>query len=317
MRSHHASPVFTLVVFVSLAWFGFLGLMLFGGLLGLDTIAAMGHFTSLHHRIHDLTYSFLFGTAAVGMVAQCRQPSKNVAGMLMALIPWAGFVLASALVTNLLSLLQPPFVPMFGALTLLAIMLHPAGHDLFGSFRVSRVNRVLLVLVAIASISLLAFAAINIGLQRAYADDHAAMGHYMYMVAFSFTVIGVGFLASLQLDGWRLAAWVAGLLPILLGVASLVFPSVSSGLGPVWALLAIAWGIAFVAVAELIYRGSPANGSDETAMELKRASMANMPRWLSVFGVVALVPILLVFVHMVIRVLGGSGTHIPPVQHGP
>jgi hypothetical protein len=76
--SLRASPVFSLVVLVTLTLFGLIGVMLFGGQLGLEAIAAMGHFGSLSHRIHDLTYSFLFVVAEVGTFAQLRTPSKNV-----------------------------------------------------------------------------------------------------------------------------------------------------------------------------------------------------------------------------------------------
>jgi hypothetical protein len=98
---------------------------------------------------------------------------------------------------------------------------------------------------------LLAFASTNIGLQGTVTDEHAALGHYGFMAAFSFTVIGVGLLASFRSDGWRLTAWVAGLLPALLGLTSVVFPDVGSSLGLVWSVAAVAWGVGFVAAAEL------------------------------------------------------------------
>jgi hypothetical protein len=109
---------------------------------------------------------------------------------------------------------------------------------------------VMLALIGIASVPLLVFAATNIGLQGTFPDDHAATGHYGFMAAFSFTVIGAGLLASLRPDGWRLTAWVTGLLPALLGLTSLVYPDVSSSLGLVWALAAVAWGVVFVTAAE-------------------------------------------------------------------
>ena len=58
-------------------------------------------------------------------------------------------------------------------------------------------------------------------------------------------------MASLQPDGWRRTAWVAGGLPTLLGVSSLLYADATSGLGLAWALAAIAWGAGFVAAAEL------------------------------------------------------------------
>jgi hypothetical protein len=244
---------FSLVLLVTLGLVGFIGVVLFqpdliSGLLGHNTAGHISrHFRDPQHRVHDLTFSFLFGTAVVGMLTQLRSPSQNVAGQLMALIPWVALGLAFARAPHWI-----PFAPapILAALTLLAIMLHPTGRSFFRSFSVSRVNRVMLALVIIAAVPLLAFASTNIGLQRTVANDHAALGHYGFMAAFSFTVIGVGLLASLRPDGWRLTAWVAGFLPAFLGLASVVFPDVDSSLGLVWALAAIAWGVGFVAAAE-------------------------------------------------------------------
>jgi hypothetical protein len=249
MHSIRASPGFALAVLITLGLAGLIGLMtllmsLLGGFMG------MAHFTEPSHRVHDLTYGFLFTTAVAGMLAQLRRPSKNVAGMLMALIPWVGLLLAAVLSTDPGVVLSTERL-LVAAGAVIAAVLHTAGRDFFRSFRISRVNWVTLALVIIAAVPLLAFASTNIGLQGTGSDDHAGMGHYGFMAAFGFTVIGVGLLASLRPDGWRVTAWVAGLLPALLGVTSLVYPDVSSNLGLVWALAAIAWGVAFVAAAEL------------------------------------------------------------------
>jgi hypothetical protein len=251
---------FSIVVLITLGFMGFFGLVvwqpeLFAGLLGRATAGHIGeHFREHHHRVHDLTFSFLLGTAVVGMVPQLRAPQKNVAGQLMALIPFVGLLL-SVVLTNT-AVLSIPWI-VVGSFTVLAATLHPAGRELVGALSVLRASRPMLALVVIAAVPLLAFAFVNIGLQRTAADDHAVLGHYGFMAAFSFTVIGVGLLASLRPDGWRLTAWMDGFLAGLLGVASLVFPDVPSALGVVWALAAITWGIAFVAAAELIGRRQP------------------------------------------------------------
>lgn len=254
MHALRASPAFTIVVLVTLGVVGLIGVILLqphmiAGLFGHEMAGHIsGHFRDPHHRVHDLTFSFLFGTAVVGILAQLRRPSENVAGQLMALIPWVALVL-----TAVLSNTPPRFAPLpiLFALTLLATILHPTGRDLFSSFSLLRLNRLMLALVIIAAGPLLAFASASIGLQRTVTNDHAALGHYGFLAAFSFTVIGVGLLASQRPDGWRLTAWVAGLLPALLGLASVVFPDVDSSLSLVWALAAIAWGVGFVAAAEL------------------------------------------------------------------
>jgi hypothetical protein len=248
-HSLRAYPGFALAVLITLGLAGVIGLITFlmqvqPGFLG------MAHGTEPSHRTHDLTYGFLFTTAVVGMLAQLRRPSKNVAGMLMALIPWVGLLLAAVLSTDA-GVIRSAERMLVAAGTVIAVLLHPARREFFGSFSVSRVNWVLLALVGIAAVPLLAYASTNIGLQRTVTDDHAGMGHYGFMAAFGFTVIGVGLWASLRPDGWRLTAWVAGLLPAFLGLVSVVFPGASSSLGLVWALAAIAWGVVFVAAAEL------------------------------------------------------------------
>jgi hypothetical protein len=138
----------------------------------------MRHFTELSHRTHDLTFGFLFMAAGVGMLAQFRRPSKNVASMLMALIPFVALVLAGVLtfaLPNRTAVLTPPWANAAAA-TLIAAILHPAGRDFFRSFSVARVNRMILALVVIAAVPLLVFAATNIGLQGTVTDDHAFMG---------------------------------------------------------------------------------------------------------------------------------------------
>lgn len=84
---------------------------------------------------------------------------------------------------------------------------------------------------------------------------HIALGHYRNFAALSFIVISAGILASLRPKGWRLAAWIAGGLPAILGLASIMLPDAESSLSLLWALAAIAWGIHFVVMAELIHRG--------------------------------------------------------------
>jgi hypothetical protein len=248
-----------IVVLLALALAGLFGAVVarpdvFLGLVGAQAGHISEHFRQPAHRIHDLTFSLLLGTAVVGLVAQLRAPSKNVAGQLMALTPFGGLALAAA-VTNLW-VLSVPWVAV-SVPTVIATMFHPTGRHLFRSFAFSRLDRVLLALAVGAAGPLLAFAWTNIGLQRAGPSDHALLGHYGYMAALSFTIIAVALLSSARPDGWRLTAWVAGLLPFALGIASLVFPDVDGSLGLVWALAAIAWGLSFIVASELGRRAGP------------------------------------------------------------
>ncbi len=280
VRSLRTSPLFTLALLLTLLAAGFNGLMVFLMILEVDLPGAFGqmtHFQEPGHRIHDLTFGFLFIPAILGTLAQFRRPAKSVAGQLMALIP-AVSLLLTLLLTMMFAgntrVLQPPWVTV-GAAALISWGLHPAGRDFFRSFQVARANPVMVALAVVAAVPLLRFAATNIGLQGSIVDDHAGAGHYGFMAAFSLTVVGLGLLASLRPDGWRLTAWIAGLLPILLGLASLVYP-VSSSLSLPWALAAIPWGASFVVTAE---RTRHPEGPEPFGARVGRATKGG--QWLS------------------------------------
>lgn len=254
LHSLRASPIFAFYVLVTLGLAGFIGLMFGQMALQLDFFLPGGFGQMTHgavesHRVHDFTFGFLVTTGIVAVLAQLQRPSKNVAGMLMALVPFAGLVTAAVLSDA--GVLERNPLYLVAAVTAIAALLHPAGRAFFRSFSVARINWVMLALVGIAAVPLLSFASTNIRLQGNVLDDHAGLGHYAFMAAFGFTAIGVGLLASLRPDGWMLTARVTGLLPALLGLTSLVYPDATSSLDLVWALAAIAWGVVFVAVAEL------------------------------------------------------------------
>jgi plastocyanin len=312
VQSFRASPVFAVYVLLTLGIAGVIGSMLLlmqvqPGFLG------MGHFTDPSHRVHELTYSFLFGVALVGILAQLRRPTQNVAGMLMAVIPWAGLLLAALLSGDTGVILSTERL-LVAAGTVMATLLHPAGRDFFGSFSLARVNRAMLGLVVVAAVPLLVFAFTNVGLQATLTDDHAAQGHYGFMAAFGFTAVGVGLVASARPTGWRLTAWVAGALPALLGLSSLLYPDNASSLGSVWSIAAIVWGIVFVFVAERIRTvGLP---MEDTRVGISREATAGASRLRNTLGIIALVPIVLA-VGGAVTMLAGGGAGGGPGGHTP
>lgn len=217
------------------------------------------------HRVHIFVFGLMLWTAAAGLLAQLRAPRRNVAGQWMALIPWVGLLVALLLS----ELTEPlPIVGIFGGLTLVATILHPAGRNLVGSFDAARASRVLLALAIVAAVPLVAFAATQIGLQtgaiepahahdhggadhEAIHEEHVKAGHFAGTAAFTFILVGVAVLASLRQRGWWLPAWIAGLAAVVFGVSSLAYPEAASAADPLWSAAAVLWGVAFVAAAEL------------------------------------------------------------------
>jgi len=254
-RSLRASPVFALYVLVTLGYAAFIGLLVAQMTWRLDFFlpggfAEMAHGTAGPHRVHDLTFAFLMTTGVVGVLAQLRRPSKNGAGMLMAVIPFAALAHAGILAGEFEIVARRNPARAIGPIVAVAALLHPTARSFLRSFRLARVNWIMVALVGIAAVPFLRFASTNVRLQETVLDEHFFQGHYGFMAAFCFTVIGVGLLASVRPEGWRLTAWVAGILPALLGLTSLVYPNAASSLDAGWALAAVAWGALFIAVAE-------------------------------------------------------------------
>jgi hypothetical protein len=255
-RSLRASPVFALYLLMTLGYAAFIGLMVAQMTWRLDIFLPGGFGQMVHgasgpHRVHDLAFAFLMTTGVVGVVAQLRRPSKNGAGMLMAVIPFAALALAGILAGEFEIVARRNPARAIGPIVAVAALLHPTTRSFFRSFRIARVNWIMVALVGIAAVPFLRLASTNIRLQETIRDEHFLQGHYGFMAALSFTVIGVGLLASVRPDGWRLTAWVAGLLPALLGLTSLMYPDAASSLDVGWALAAIAWGAVFIAAADL------------------------------------------------------------------
>ncbi|MGH9223444.1 MAG: hypothetical protein ACRD2W_06585 [Acidimicrobiales bacterium] len=239
-----SSPVFGAYVVMTLVVAGTVGLIT------IDVIdLGMSHLGTLEHRAHDVIYGLLFATGVIGVVAQVRRPERNVSAMVMALVPGAALLLAAVLAGDVDGIVRRNPLRYVAALTVVVALLHPSGRAFFRSFGRRRVNWAMAGLVGLAAVPLLASASGDLRLQRTVNDMHAFMGHYAFGAALSFTVVAVGALASLRADGWRVAAWAAGLLPAALGVTSMLYADSMSSLSTTWALAALAWGIAFVGVA--------------------------------------------------------------------
>lgn len=286
LRSLRDSPIFAFYVVVALLVAGYIALMVGQMALGLDffrpgLFGQMTHGTTESHRVHDLTYGLLIGTSVVGILAQLRHPSRNVASMVMALVPFAALVVAGVLSDQFQIVVRRTPFRLVAAMVAVVALLHPAGRRFFGSFRLSTISWVMVALVGVAAVPLLSLASTNIRLQDTVRDDHFFQGHYAFMAAFAFTVIGVGLLASMRADGWRLTAWVAGGLPAVVGGASILYPDSTSSLDLGWALAAIGWGGAFVAAALLTDRAerptplpSPSGRKLDSAQPSKRPAPA-------------------------------------------
>lgn len=271
--------LFTVPVLLCFTLIGLNGILvlrptLYDGILSPFVVrGAASHFTGAEHRVHDLGFALVFSVSALGLLAQLRHPTRNLAGQIQAVVPWAAM---AAMYQYTEGFDFPARYPktaaiVFGGLTLSALLLHPAARRLPRDLRPSSVDRRLLALVAIAAIPQIAYAATNLSLQAGDRpqDIHWLTGHYGHMFTYAATSLALALLASLRPTGWRLTAWTAGGLPVALGGLSIVYPNSESGLALPFALAAIAWGAAFAITAERINRHtSPPDATDPANSEV-------------------------------------------------
>lgn len=90
------------------------------------------------------------------------------------------------------------------------------------------------------------------------------------MAALAFAIVAVGMLASLKPAGWRFTAWSVGAAGVILGAASIMLPELPAALGRIGGMLAMAWGILFIAGAEREAHST----SEVPALETKGAAGA-------------------------------------------
>lgn len=204
------------------------------------------------HRLHVMGIAGLLGTISIGFASQLYRPEARSAPLLVV-------VFTTLLTAVVLAVIGSEFFQMVLALFVFAGVLgvlHPSGSDVlrFGE----RYSPVLMGLVAAAAVPLVLFAVDQFVLQATAADEHALDGHYAMMGVVAVTVLGGGLVAALGFAGYRVAAWMVGLLTLYLGALSVAFPDQTGSVGLLWGTLAVVWGVAFIAAAELSRRdGAP------------------------------------------------------------
>lgn len=196
------------------------------------------------HQLHEMNNSSLNWVLLAGMMLQLHHPERKVAALQMAML----VVIASIVVSLVAGTFFAPIL-LFLLFTVGAAWLHPRRNEML---RFGRPDPVLLTLAAISAGPLLIFVVnqINVQLTAPAGDTHAEFTHYNAMANVAVTLLLIALLASFKTTGWRIPAWGAGFIAIVLGLTSVVFPVQASSVGTLWGSVAIVWGLAFIGVAE-------------------------------------------------------------------
>jgi hypothetical protein len=234
------------------------------------------------HRVHEISFGFVFVLSLVGVLAQLRKPAGKIAQMWQTAIPIWLVIVAIILIGEEID----PIVLLFLVVPGVLMALHPGRSLLF--HRATDPSRLLAAMTVVAAVPLLIFAVgeFRIGQDAAavagdveISDDESIdeverklraagdtpeekeaavhYGHWSAMAAFAVGIASLGALAALKLPGWRVPAWGAGLAAVIYGVVSLAYPEDASAANSIWAALAILWGVGFIGVAEVEARSRP------------------------------------------------------------
>jgi hypothetical protein len=204
----------------------------------------------------DLAFFALGIVIAAGFASQTRIPT--IAGLQQATIALATLAAAGWLGGRIEPFVGP-FVLLLAA-TPLAVF-HPDRRQLVAAG--AGVSRALAVLAAVAAAPAFVYAADMLDRARA-AEPSCFLGQcahgdrYAEAAALAVAVVLVALLASVRTPGWMLPAWSAGTAAAVLGVASLLFPAQAGALTGAWAVAAVIWGGAVIAIAHVQHRAATA-----------------------------------------------------------
>ena len=186
-----------------------------------------------------------------GLASQLVRADPRVGGLEQALIGLAALAVAG--------LLGERVEPLLGGLVLLVAVvvlgvLHPARAELFRLGRPTVLSLAVLVVLAAGPAVIYAVSMLDLAREAGpscFLGQCAGGDRFAEMAALTIAILGTGILAGAKPRGWRLNAWCVGMAAATVGLASVALPEVPGAVGRLWGILAIAWGIAFVAAAEV------------------------------------------------------------------
>ena len=196
------------------------------------------------HAVHNAIVVSLIAVLTVpALVIVARRPTDAAPELLVLL----GLAVAGA-VAMLVSLTPDPFIV---PVLVLIVVLWALAPDRSGGVPAGRWSVPMALLVIGGAILLVPYGLENAGLQRS--DSSSEHARFFHWVESAFHVAGIlvlGAFAAWQPAGYRIATWCAGIGLVILGLASAVFPGFASALGAPWSWLAVAGGLAFIALGE-------------------------------------------------------------------
>ena len=214
---------------------------------GFSLFTIVFSFIGANQEIHSVHNAIVVGLISVltvpPLVVVARRPddAKPELLILMALV-------AVGVVAMAISLTLDPFtVPVL----VLIVVLWFLAPDRDGAVPDGRPSLAMLVLGAVALALVVPYVLGNAGLSRTDStSEHAQFFHWVESAFFALGIPVLALLGAARPRAYRIATWCAGIGLVLLGAASLTFPSLPSALPSPWSWLALGGGLALIALGE-------------------------------------------------------------------
>lgn len=202
------------------------------------------------HRLHFLAGVFASGLLLGGSLLVCARRPESIGPFWVAVATGVASTVAGLISGDFISGLW--FIAPISLVILIA--LHPERSSLL---RIDGIDVATASLGLVALVPAVAYALTQSELQRngSSLDPHVEFHHYSGMASYALSLPLAALAAALRLPGRRIAVWIVGVTGAGLGLASLLLSDYVGAFDPVWAWLALAWGVVFVAV------GQPRRGS--------------------------------------------------------
>jgi hypothetical protein len=202
------------------------------------------------HRLHFVAGVFASGLLLGGSLLICAWRPESIGPFWVAVATGVASTIAGLISGDFISGLW--FTAPISLVILIA--LHPERSSLL---RIDGIDVATASLALVALVPAVASALTQSELQRngSSLDPHVEFHHYSGMASYALSLPLAALAAALRLPGRRIAVWIVGVTGAGLGLASLLLSDYVGAFDPVWAWLALVWGVVFVAVGQF-RRGS-------------------------------------------------------------
>lgn len=213
----------------------------------LFVIGSLTDETEKIHTVHNLSGLCAYvAILSAGLALAAWRPERQIAAFQATIAASLAMIVAGLLGADLIegSYFVAPIV------VLVLWLLHPARAE---TLRFGKPSVPMLVMAIVAAVPATAYALTQSALERngLPGDPHLEFHHYSGIAATALILVAAALVASFGSPGARVVAWLAGFGTALFGLISLVYPDHTSAMESPWTWLAILWGIAFVALAEM------------------------------------------------------------------